>query len=98
MVLWVESLCVESTWLVPKPEVVALAALVPAAVESAFGATAETEDVSIRVVVVDESTVVVGVLTEVESVVVVVVSEPLLQAAKLPATAKIARIFFIVFN
>jgi len=77
---------------VPKPDVPALAELVPAVVESIAGAVAEE---SIRVVVVvDESTVDGVVIVDVESV-VVVLSELLLQAARLPAIAIIANTFFM---
>ena len=76
----------------PKPDVPALAELVPAVVESIAGAIAEE---SMRVVVVvDESTVDGVVIVDVESV-VVVLSELLLQAARLPAIAIIANTFFM---
>jgi len=77
---------------VPKPDVPALAELVLAVVESIAGAVAEE---SMRVVVVvDESTVDGVVIVDVESV-VVVLSELLLQAARLPAIAIIANTFFM---
>ncbi len=87
-------LCVESVTVVPRPDVPALAVLVPAVVESFDGAIAAV--VSIFVLVVLVSTVEGAVMVAEESVVVVLLlSVPLLQAARLPAIAMIANTFFM---
>ena len=85
----------ESTLVVPKPDVLALAEVVPAVVESIAGAVAVVLSVVTVVLVALESTVT-GVVTLVVSVVVVLLSVPLLQAARLPAIAIIRNAFFIV--
>ena len=95
MVLCVESLCVESTLVAPKPVVLELAELVPAVVESIAGALAVVSVVLMVLVVVLESTVA-GVVIEVVSLVVELLSVPLLQAARLPAIAIIANSFFMI--
>jgi hypothetical protein len=76
----------------PKPEVPEFAELVPAVVVSTIGVTA---DESIGVVTVVESTVE-GVVSTAESLDVVLLSVPLLQAANEPAIAIIANTFFMI--
>jgi len=78
---------------VPKPEVPALAGLVPEVVESIAGAVALVE--STIVVVAFESTVE-GVAIVAESLAVPLLSVPLLQAARLPAIAIITSTFFMI--
>jgi hypothetical protein len=82
-----------STLVVPKPDVLALAELVPDVVESIAGAVADVE--SIVLVVTLESTVE-GVTIVAESLVVAPLSEPLLQAARLPAIANNTSTFFMI--
>jgi hypothetical protein len=83
---------VEPEPVLPKPEVLELAELVPDVAVSTRGATA---DESIGVVTVVESTVE-GVVNTAESLDVSLLSVPLLQADKEPAIAKMANTFFMI--
>jgi hypothetical protein len=90
--LVVSAAVVDPEPVLPKPEVLELAELVPDVAVSTRGATA---DESIGVVTVVESTVE-GVVKTAESPDVSLLSVPLLQAANVPATAKMANTFFMV--